>query len=900
VYKRIGEYGVIGNLETAALVGIDGSIDWLCLPSLDSPSLFGALLDAARGGRFAVCPREKYKAEARYLPGTNILQTTFDTAFGRTVLTDFMPVAAGGSAQGEEENTHRSLYRHVEVVSGQAEVVLHFEPRFNYAREETTILPKPGGVLARSGAGSVTLACTRELQPGGSSALGKWRLEAGEDLWLKMELAESPDSMPLDLICLCEDQARRLQRETAKFWREWLQVNETGKEFDLGSFKELIDRSALVLKLLVYNPSGAIAAAATTSLPEEIGGERNWDYRYTWIRDTSLTLRALFDLGHLSEMERYLLWIRDTLQGQGAEGMQIMYGLRGERNIPEQELDHLEGYRGSRPVRVGNDAAGQRQLDIYGELLDAARSLSDYVGKIDEEAWPFLREVCDYVVGHWQEKDSGIWEVRGGPFHFVHSKVMCWVALDRGLSIADRYGFPADTVTWERTRDRIKAEVLEKGFSEQKQSFVMHYDTQALDASALLIPRVGFLPYDDPRVVSTIKAVQEELSDDGLLSRYKEKDGLPGTEGRFLLCSFWLADCLIHLGRLDEAEELMRTIGRAANSLGLFSEEYDPGSGEQLGNFPQAFTHIGCVNTVMNLLRAKGMDKPVRAAPTSPGMGVLARLIPFKRTLNSGMAASAMPPEHIASELKSVMNRLRGAFFDTVQGRVAYEKMRTSELYRKYVNLSYSLRELDPSTLSTREAKTAFWINLYNVIVIHGVIEFHIHTSIKEVRRFLSRACYRIGGLSFTPDDIEHGILRANRRPPHSLFHRFGRHDPRRGLALEEVDPRIHFALVCASSSCPPIDVYTEERIDRELEASGRTFVNSRGILIDRDKTRVRLSQVFSWYAEDFGRSTAERLRSIAAYLYAEEDRSYLLENAHRLKVDYLEYDWRLNRGAKG
>jgi GH15 family glucan-1,4-alpha-glucosidase len=899
MYKRIGDYGVIGNLETAALVGRDGSIDWLCLPSLDSPSVFAALLDDAKGGRFSLAPVGPYEVETEYIEGTNVLRTTFVTPTGTILLTDFMPVAADERWQ-EDRTGLRTLYRHLEVERGSADIELRFDPRFDYARGHTTVESRPGGVLARSEQLFVTLACTERLQAAEASAYGRWSLKQGDDVWSKLAFPSVKAAEEPELVCLCVGEAWKALRETERFWRDWLAKNETGKEYDPGPYKGILDRSALVLKLLVYDSTGAIAAAATTSLPECIGGERNWDYRYTWIRDTSLTLRALFDLGHLSEMERYLGLIRSILEEHGAEGMQIMYGLRGEADLVERELGHLEGYMGSRPVRIGNDAAGQRQLDIYGELMDAAAILSDYVGKIDESTWPFLREVCDYVVEHWQEKDSGIWEVRGGPFHFVHSKVMCWVALDRGLTIARRYGFPSDSGRWEKTRERIKAEVLEKGYNSEKASFVMHYETDDLDASCLLIPHVGFLPYDDPRIVSTIEAVQSELMADGLLYRYRGEDGLRGGEGRFLLCSFWLADCLIHLGRLEEAEDLMRRIGQTANSLGLFSEEYDPETGEQLGNFPQAFTHIGCVTTIMNLLRAKGMDRPVRPAPEAVKQGALPRLFSYKRTLNSGIAASSVTPEDIASQLKSVLNRLRGAFFDTVQGRVAYERMRRSELYRRFVNLSYSLREFDPSTLTTREAKTAFWVNLYNVIVIHGVIEFDIRNSIKEVWNFFSRATYQIGGHSFTPNDIEHGILRANRRPPHSLLRRFRGDDPRKRLSLEQMDPRIHFALVCASSSCPPIDVYTEERLGEELDASGRTFVNSRGMLIDKRQGRVRLSRVFSWYAEDFGRSTAERLSSLAAYLYADEDRTYMLEHAERVKVDFLEYDWRLNRMEEG
>jgi GH15 family glucan-1,4-alpha-glucosidase len=899
MYKRIHDYGVIGNLETVALISNEGSIDWLCLPHLDSSSVFGALLDDGKGGRFSITPLPPFDAETDYLPGTNILRTRFTTESGVLSLTDFMPVPDSDHPEKGGRTISRSLYRLLEVESGEVEVEILFQPRFDYARADTLLEKVNGAIRARAGEDLVTLVCTLELEVAASTARGHWRLNTGDMVWFRLQHLDAHEKHGRDRLCLCIDQARRLLEETTHFWHSWLALNETGREFDRGPHKALLDRSALVLKLLLFNASGAIAAAATTSLPEEIGGVRNWDYRFTWIRDTSLTLRALFDLGHLSEMERYLLWIKDLLKQHGPGGMQIMYGLRGETELPEQELDHLEGYQGSKPVRIGNEAAGQRQLDIYGELMNAAMSLSDYVGKIDEQTWPFFRDLCNHVCRHWQEKDFGIWEVRGGPYHFVHSKIMCWVALDRGLKIAKRFGFPADKNRWRQNLQAIRTEVLDKGFCRRKQAFVMHYETEALDASALLIPSVGFLPWDDPRVVSTIEAVERELLEDGLLFRYRTADGLPGTEGRFLLCSFWLADCLVHLGRIEEAEELLERIGEAANSLGLFAEEYDPASGEALGNFPQAFTHIGLVTATMNLLRAKGLDRPSRPVPDHLRKGILQRILPVRVTLNNGLAESSLPPQDIGLHLKSVMNRLRGAFFDSGRGRVAYEEMRTSELYRKLVNLSYGLRELDPAALSTHEARTAFWINLYNVIVIHGVIEMEVRDSVKEVWRFFKRVGYRIGGHSYTPEDIEHGILRSNRRPPYSLFRRFGPDDPRKLFSLDELDPRIHFALVCASSSCPPIDVYTGERIDQELEASGRTFVNSRGMLVDKELFRVRLSRIFSWYAGDFGPTMADRLRYLARFLYDEEERTFVLDNADRLEVTFLEYDWRLNRGTR-
>jgi hypothetical protein len=683
--------------------------------------------------------------------------------------------------------------------------------------------------------------------------------------------------------------AERTMKDTEAFWKGWLKRSETGRALELGKYRGMTERSALLLKLLYYAPKGTIAAAPTTSLPEEIGGERNWDYRYTWIRDASFTLQALFNLGHLSETEGYLKWIIGVLEKHGVEKLQIMYGLRGEEDLPEVELEHLKGYRDSRPVRIGNAASKQIQMDIYGELMDAALKLSDYVGKINPETWPYLRDVCDHVCEHWRDKDSGIWEVRGGPWHFVYSKVMCWVALDRGTVIARRYGFPADLGKWERTMEEIRCEVLEKGWSEEKQSFVQHYDTQELDASNLLIPILGFLPYDDPRVLSTVEATVRELSPDGFVYRYRAEDGLSGGEGAFLLCTFWLIDNLAAQGRVDEAERLLERMEGVANHLGLFSEEFEPGSGELLGNFPQAFTHIGYINSVAAIRAARAAVQEEEYEHRS--LPLLGKLV-----LNDEETDLTVQPQEVAQRLKEQMNILRGAFFDTRTGRIAYERMRRSEVYRTYLELSYALGNMPLEALETREQRLAFWINLYNVIVIHGVIELGLRDSIKEVRGFLKRVQYRIGDMLFSPEDIEHGILRGNRRPPNSLRRRFAASDKRRSLAIEVFDPRVHFALVCASSSCPPIGVYTAEDIDRELDIAAATFINAGGVVIDKRKESVSLSRIFDWYAADFGETMGDRLRFAGRYIYNDEDRMFLKENADHLRVLVQGYDWRLNR----
>lgn len=900
MYKKISDYGIIGNLRTIALIGLDGSCDWLCFPFIDSPFVFGALLDDGKGGRFRLQPADEFDSTAHYEPGTNILITRFRTRAGILKLTDFMHIPATGHQ--EKEADHLFFYRHVLIEKGEIDLQLLFQPRFDYARRDPVLLKVAGGVLARADHWSMALTTGLKLTIDENEAQGTWPMAAGDEASFKLAShsgLEQEDSFYCDedRHCLARDEGSRALEETRVFWQDWLARSETGRSFPVNSFGEMVERSALVLKLLYFDATSMIAAAATTSLPEEIGGVRNWDYRFTWIRDTSFTLTALFHLGHLAETEGYLRCIEKIISSHGTDKLQIMYGLRGETDLTEVELPHLDGYKGSRPVRIGNEASGQRQLDIYGELMEAAAKLSDYVGKIDIKLWPALREICDYVIEHWQEPDYGIWEVRGGPYHFVYSKVMCWVALDRGLIIAERYGFPADREHWREVREEIRQEVLDKGYCREKKAFVQHYDTKDLDASNLLLPLLGFLPFDDPRIISTIDAIRDSLSHNGLLYRYRSPDGVDGEEGTFLLCTFWLVDCLVGLGRLEEAENLLHRLERAANHVGLFAEEYDVHWQEPLGNFPQAFTHIGYINSVIGLIQAQEKERiDSGEKDKSPGlMDLLTRkLLAPKCILNDGNPNENTSFRDIAAELKTTMNLLRGAYFD--QQRVAYEQMKQAELYQRFLQLTYHLQSFDPASMSSRAEKSAFWINLYNVIVIHGVIELNIRDSVKEVRNFFTRIVYNIGGHEFTPSAIEHGILRDNRRPPNSLFRVFSDDDPRRQFSIGEVDPRIHFALVCASRSCPPIEVYTPENIDNELEIAGRTFVNGGGVEVDVDRQTVRLSRVFSWYDKDFGENTEERLKFVAAYLYNERSRDLLINHGKNCRVSYQDYNWSLNR----
>ncbi|MFQ5441297.1 MAG: glycoside hydrolase family 15 protein [Thermodesulfobacteriota bacterium] len=596
MYKPINDYGLIGNLGSCALVGLDGSIDWACLPHLDSPALFSALLDSKKGGRFQIVPEGKYSSSQAYMEDTNILETTFTTPTGVVTITDFMPFF------GEEEDRERPvIYRVVKGASGLVKLDITFEPRLDYARAETKLAGDDTKVVAKGGGQSITLTSARPIAIKGDEAGGSIEINRGEEVVFALGYGLSLDNAP---------EAAGALTATARKWTAWAHRCEESMCVFGGPWHAQVVRSAFTLKMLTHSHTGAVAAAATTSLPEEIGGERNWDYRFAWLRDASFTVQALHNLGHREEAEAFLAWFQQAISPHASPSeIQIMYSLHGETTLKEEELKHLEGYRGSRPVRIGNKASEQRQLDIYGEVIDAAYQLTRYGSTLEAEHWPFICSLADYVSGAWKEKDAGIWEVRGGVAHFVYSKVMCWVALDRAVKLSKVLGHAGDVERWSAGAAAIRKAVLTEGYNDRVGAFVQSFGSDVLDASNLLIPLVGFLPFDDERVKSTIDATKRELSDGAFVHRYRADDGLKGNEGAFLLCSFWLIDCLTLSGRVDEAIEAFEKISSHANHLGLFAEEIDPATGAFLGNFPQAFTHIGFINSALYLGRALGKEQ---------------------------------------------------------------------------------------------------------------------------------------------------------------------------------------------------------------------------------------------------------------------------------------------------
>ncbi|HXE57557.1 MAG TPA: glycoside hydrolase family 15 protein [Gemmatimonadales bacterium] len=594
-HAAISDYGLIGDMRTAALVSRYGAIDWCCLPRFDSGSVFAALLDPERGGTWLIQPAGEFVSRQRYLAGTNVLETTFRTEDGEFRLTDFMPVDIDGRPSGK----HPEIHRQVRCLGGIGRLRVVFMPRFEYASRTTRLELLRAGIYASDRTEQVvTLSTARPLEwrIEQGAATAEFDLAEGEARWFVLRY-DDDDIHPVDRY----DSAEKLEI-TSAFWRIW-----TSRIKYLGPFRAEVERSSLTLKLLTHAETGAIIAAPTTSLPETLGGSRNWDYRFVWLRDAAFTLAALDNVGHYAEADAFMRFLRRVSRHEGGGHLQIMYGIDGRRDLIERVLDHLAGYRGARPVRVGNGAVSQLQLDVYGEVLETADIWRRY-HEMTDGTWRVLRGLVDWVSRNWQLPDSSIWEVRGEARHYVFSKVMSWVALDRGIRMAEDLGLDAELDRWRAARAAVHDEIMVRGWSEKKQAFVQAYDhPDWLDASLLVLGMVRFLPWDHPRVVSTVRVIARELtSPDGeLVYRYRSPDGLEGEEGAFSICTFWLAEALAMIGDMPAAERIFRRMLRHANHLGLYSEEIDPATGEFLGNFPQAFTHIALINCAAAFERLK-------------------------------------------------------------------------------------------------------------------------------------------------------------------------------------------------------------------------------------------------------------------------------------------------------
>ncbi|QMU78519.1 glycoside hydrolase family 15 protein [Streptacidiphilus sp. PB12-B1b] len=586
---RIEDYALIGDLQTAALVGRDGSVDWLCLPRFDSPSCFGALLGGDEQGNWRLAPQGAELCSSRGYQGDSlVLETLWETPTGTVRVIDFMP----------QRDRTPDVVRIVEGVSGSVPMRGELRLRFDYARVVPWVRRTDHHRVAVAGPDSVWLRSDPGVHTFGEklATVSEFTVNAGDRVRFVLSWLPSHHTHPP------RQDAERSLRETLEQWQEWASTLRYQ-----GPYREAVLRSLVILKGLTYEPTGGMVAAATAALPEQIGGERNWDYRFCWLRDSTMTLSALLGGGFLSEAAAWRGWLLRAIAGDPAD-LQTMYGVAGERRLPEVVADWLPGYEGSVPVRFGNAAVDQLQLDVYGEVVDTLYLAMESGIPMERHVWGIVRALMDFLERNWSEPDEGLWEVRGGRRHFVHSKVMCWVAFDRAVRMAEASGLPAPVERWRTVRDTIHAEVCEKGYNPEIGAFTQYYGGTELDAATLFVVKTGFLPPDDPRAVGTVEAVRTRLDQGGFILRYTTGqaedsmvDGLQGEEGAFLACSFWLADALVAIGRREEGRQLFERVAAIANDLGMISEEWDPHEGRQLGNTPQAFTHVALVNTAFRL-----------------------------------------------------------------------------------------------------------------------------------------------------------------------------------------------------------------------------------------------------------------------------------------------------------
>jgi alpha,alpha-trehalase len=608
----IGDYALLSDCRSAALVSRDGSVDWLCFPRFDSPAVFARILDSG-GGHFSVRPAGDFQASRAYAEQSMALATTFVTAAGTAVLADAMAVGRNERGHDLGVGSPGVLLRRLACTAGEMDIEVSYAPRPEYGLIHPILEPIPGGVAARGGAGRLLLSAPAGFRIDGATATARLHLQAGQQVCFALAHAQAGEP-PLPVWDSAAITARL--DDTLAGWRSWSAIHQTYE----GPWRDLVHHSGRVLQALTFAPTGAIVAAATTSLPETVGGERNWDYRYTWVRDASLTMEALWVAACPDEANKFFAFLADAAASQLHRGLdlQIMFGIGGERDLSERELPHLAGWRASHPVRVGNGAWTQRQLDVYGELLGAAQRLVEQLGELDPVTQRFLAAAADTAAVRWTEKDQGIWEIRGEPRDFLYSKLMCWVALDRAIALASQLGAAERAAEWAAARDEIRAAILDHGWSDKAGAYTQAFGSQDLDASNLMLAITGFLPGDDPRMKATIDATAARLTDErGLVYRYLAHDGLAGEEGTFLLCTFWLAQAQALAGEVEEATATFERAVAAINDVGLLAEEVDAGSGEMIGNFPQAFSHIGLVNAAWAITQAQ--QRAALAAPAAIG-----------------------------------------------------------------------------------------------------------------------------------------------------------------------------------------------------------------------------------------------------------------------------------------
>ena len=620
MYRAIGDYALIGDSHTAALVSSAGSIDWACFPDFSSPAVFLRLLDDAKGGYCSVHPAKLRRSQRQYLSGTNILETIFDTETGSLTVLDFMPVhqADAEREHGQDLLSDHRIIRLLRCTEGSVECRVELKPTFNYARTRAHVFRRDARVaMFSSGPVAMYAQLTEDVEWLDDAVTATIKLEKGACCPIVLTFTDTPDR---EVEPLSDRDARAALDETKAYWHQW-----SGSCQFEGEYQDLVLRSALTLKLLTYESSGAIIASPTSSLPEWIGGSRNWDYRFCWLRDSTFTLIALMNLGYFGEAHDFFKFLQRTLPASAGK-YQILYGICSGRDAEERDLTQLAGYRGSRPVRIGNGAALQTQLDIFGELVHGVDlywsddGFEHHDENFERDFWPMVESSADYVAHHWADRGSSMWEIRGSPREFTHEKAMCWLALDRTLHLANHHGIEArDLATWKRELDLISESLRREGFNRQLGAYVQQYGSDKADASLLRLPLMGVIGAEHPRMRGTIALIEKQLLRNGLLYRYPPgEDGIAEHEGTFTACSFWLIENYILQGRLAEAEEMFRHVLSFANDVGLMAEELDPDTGEQLGNFPQGFTHIGLINAAVRLQKAKRGELQARSGVLRP------------------------------------------------------------------------------------------------------------------------------------------------------------------------------------------------------------------------------------------------------------------------------------------
>jgi alpha,alpha-trehalase len=605
-FHPVADYGLLADCNSAALLSRDGSIEWLCLPRYDSPAIFARILDPD-AGHWSIRPAGEFSAERRYLPGTLVIETTFETDDGVVRLRDALAFPDGQRGHFLGHDVPHEILRSVEGLAGQVAMEMQLAPRGEYGLVKPLFRQEEEGGRTFGGPNRIAVRAGVPTEIEDATMLASFEVPEGDRVgfamrWAPVESARAPEPSGPGRV------AERID-DTVEAWRSW----EAEHDIYEGPHKELVQLSSRVLKGLTYRPTGAIVAAPTTSLPETVGGERNWDYRFSWIRDSSLTIEALYIGACSDEAEEFVSFMTSSAGGRASEGsLQIMYGIGGEHDLTERELPHLRGWRDSSPVRVGNGAWDQVQLDVYGELLNSLHLYRSQLGELHMEIQAFVADLADTAARRWTETDSGMWEMRGDPRHHLSSKVLCWTALDRAVKLAPSLGEHAKVEEWSRVRDEIREAILTRGWSEKRQAYAQSFDSDELDAAQLLMPILGFLPATDERMRSTIEAIAADLTEDGLVLRYRNEegvnaDGLTGEEGTFVICSFWLVSCLAKAGEAERAERLFDQLIGYGNDLGLLAEEIDTANNEQLGNFPQAFSHIGLITAAYEIDKAKGM-----------------------------------------------------------------------------------------------------------------------------------------------------------------------------------------------------------------------------------------------------------------------------------------------------